>query len=104
VRLNENRKTGPTDRAAPLPHLAAEVRFMRAAPARPFMSQLLKLSDFGSDTFSRSGAESLARRIADYWLFRGHNVNTWVESVETLTGRVYVVRSDLVNGYPKGQR
>ena len=48
---------------------------------------------------------ALARTIAEYWRRRGHTVDVWVENqidVETEddTGYGWVVRSDMMNGYP----
>lgn len=54
------------------------------------------------DTLSRGGAELLARRIEDYWAKRGFKVNTTIKCVSvTDKGTVWIVRSDLVNGFPR---
>ena len=58
---------------------------------------------FLTDTFSRGGAEWLAKRIAGYWGCQGYRVDVRVEKSETLTGEVYVVRSDMLDGWPRGR-
>jgi hypothetical protein len=55
-----------------------------------------------TDSFSHEGAQRLACRVADYWHRRGRVVQTWPERV-VVSGlcAVWVVRSDLVNGFPR---
>jgi hypothetical protein len=59
---------------------------------------------------TRSGAERRARRLDDYWHARGHmTVQHWAEpqsgkNIPKLVGRrLWVVRSNLVNGMPPGE-
>jgi hypothetical protein len=54
------------------------------------------------DNFTYEGAQRLAGRITDYWYRQGRKVQVWVAR-ETLAGipSVWVVRSDLVNGFPR---
>jgi fatty acid-binding protein DegV len=58
-----------------------------------------------SDTFTAEGAEMLAAKIAKHWAKQGHSVETWLEkSYDTIAKRtIYFVRSDLVNGLPRGK-
>lgn len=56
--------------------------------------------------FTQEGAEELARRVERYWRDRGYRVRAWTERVGTFepllrTSGWYVVRSDLVNGWPR---
>jgi hypothetical protein len=55
------------------------------------------------DSFTYEGAHRLACRVADYWHRQGRVVQVWPEHV-TISGlySVWVVRSDLVNGFPRG--
>lgn len=59
------------------------------------------------DSFNREGAEQLAARIRAYWQRRGKTVDVRVESNHTgyapaMRGADwFVVRSDLVNGWPR---
>ena len=55
------------------------------------------------DTFSRAGAEGLKARIEAYWRARGHEVTITVEKrgfVPTLRGAHWVLRSNMVGGWP----
>lgn len=59
-----------------------------------------------ADSFTREGADKLARSIRDYWARRGRAVNVWIEPGEAYTnalrtGTWFVVRSDLVDGRPR---
>jgi hypothetical protein len=57
-----------------------------------------------TDSFTKSGAELLARTIRDYWSARGAAVQTRVVPLRTVApgfDSAYVVRSDLVNGKPR---
>jgi hypothetical protein len=58
-----------------------------------------------ADTFTLEGAEMLADKIRRYWSKRGHTVETWLEkSYDTIAKRtIYFVRSDLVDGMPRGE-
>ena len=69
----------------------------------------MKITDF-ADTFTRDGAEHLQRKIEAYWLNQGFMVETRKvpldirrRHVGQFTGDVYVVRSDLINGFPRGR-
>ena len=70
----------------------------------------MRITDF-TDTFTRDGAEHLQRVIEAYWLNRGFMVQTRKapldiqrRSVGQFAGDIYVVRSDLVSGWPAGRR
>ncbi len=63
------------------------------------------------DTFTLGGATRLANKIKRYWKQQGHEIAVWVEQTGYVTtekdgsltpGRVHVVRSNLVNGMPRG--
>ena len=69
----------------------------------------MKITDF-ADTFTRDGAEHLQRQIEAYWLNQGFMVATqkvpldiWRGKRAQFGGDLYVVRSDLVNGFPQGR-
>ncbi len=54
------------------------------------------------DTFTLAGARNLAKRIQAYWQDRGGEVKTsLIENRLTKEGRVYFLRSDMVNGLPR---
>ena len=55
-----------------------------------------------NDSLTYTGANNLAKKITEYWRVRGYAVKTFVEEA-SLGGemRVFIVRSDLVNGYPQ---
>lgn len=58
-----------------------------------------------NDTFTHSGAMRLVTQIHDYWARRGYYVKTWVEEgtfLGALRGAGYYVRSDMINGLPRG--
>jgi hypothetical protein len=54
------------------------------------------------DTLSHEGARELAFRIREHWSKRGYDVRTSIEH-EVALGRlgVYVVRSDMIGGFPR---
>lgn len=59
------------------------------------------------DSFTLALAERLAHKVRLYWKRRGYDVNTRVEPVpgldaETDGPTLYQVRSDMVNGLPRG--
>lgn len=54
-----------------------------------------------NDTFTHSGAMRLATKS------RGYQVKTWVEEggfINTLRNQAFFVRSDLINGLPRGYK
>lgn len=55
-----------------------------------------------SDSLNYSGANKLADQIREYWRVRGYLVEVTVEAT-SLGGemRVFVVRSDMINGQPQ---
>ena len=59
------------------------------------------------DHMTLSGANELARRIREYWAAKGKTVNTAVEAFRirgsggNITGDLYCVRSNMVNGTPQ---
>jgi hypothetical protein len=58
-----------------------------------------------TDTLSRYAAEQLALRIQRYWADRGYIVFARTELVVGPHGQsccAYAVRSDMVNGFPRG--
>lgn len=56
-----------------------------------------------ADTFSEPEARAMAERIARYWDDQGYDVKVWVEEVPAKGGEpMYVVRSNLVGGWPVG--
>lgn len=70
----------------------------------------MRITDF-TDTFTRDGAEHLQRTIEAYWLNQGFEVRTqkvpldiWRDKRQQFTGDLYVIRSDMVRGYPAGRR
>jgi hypothetical protein len=58
-----------------------------------------------ADTFTLEGAEMLAAKIARYWAGRGHTVETRIEKFSDKIAKrpIYFVRSDLVDGLPRGE-
>lgn len=56
---------------------------------------------------SLDGANTLAKRVEQYWRARGHVVNTQVDPCEfraNMKATCWQVRSDMVNGWPvKGE-
>jgi hypothetical protein len=58
-----------------------------------------------ADTFTLEGAEMLADKIAKYWAKRGHTVETRLEKFSDKIAKrpIYFVRSDLVDGLPRGE-
>ena len=56
------------------------------------------------DYLSRPGAEVLAQRIVHYWFARGFVIQTQVIPSSVFHDIVWVVRSDMLNGHPRGQR
>ena len=70
----------------------------------------MSITDF-TDTFTRDGAEHLRTTIEAYWLNQGFQVTTWKAPLEIrrrhvgqFAGDIYVVRSDLISGWPAGRR
>jgi hypothetical protein len=57
-----------------------------------------------SDNLTRAGATRLSYNIADYWRCQGYQVDVRVEVVYQFGEGIWVVRSDLVNGWPKGRK
>jgi hypothetical protein len=54
------------------------------------------------DSFTYEGAATLAARIAAYWWRQRREVRVWVEKVAVAgLPSVWVVRSDLLNGFPR---
>ncbi len=49
-------------------------------------------------------AERLRGRVERYWKKRGYEVESWTEQTghRDHGGSIWAVRSDLVNGYPRG--
>jgi hypothetical protein len=47
----------------------------------------------------------LADKIRRYWSKRGHTVETWLEKFSDKIAKrsIYFVRSDLVDGLPRGE-
>lgn len=75
---------------------------------RPAGKQYSRRHDAAApDSFAREGAEELARRIRDYWQRRGRSVEVRVEANRSGFAPAmratdwYVVRSDMVNGWPR---
>jgi hypothetical protein len=55
-----------------------------------------------SESWSKEGAEDIARNIMTYWLAKGHTVTAWVEPIPR-RHEMYQVRSDLTNGAPSAK-
>lgn len=53
-----------------------------------------------TDSFTRTGAERLARTIRDYWAQRGHKVLTSLHAIEGQEN-MFAVRSSLKAGKPR---
>ena len=53
------------------------------------------------DYLSRRGAEELRTRIEDYWHSRGFAVTVDIAPDALFGERIWVVRSDMVNGLPR---
>jgi hypothetical protein len=59
-----------------------------------------------SERFTEAGAKRLAKTIWEYWAARGATPRVYV-SIDSGSlranrdGTMYVVRSDMVNGYPR---
>jgi hypothetical protein len=53
------------------------------------------------DTLSRKGAEELASRIIDYWYRQGYDVTVDILPDALFGDRIWVVRSNMVNGMPR---
>jgi len=61
------------------------------------------MSDIESKTHTKAGAQAIADTIIDYWAKRGGQVRATIEGIETIKmGITYVVKTDLVNGIPRG--
>jgi hypothetical protein len=56
-----------------------------------------------SDNLTRAGATRLSYQIRDYWECQGYTVQIRVEPATVFGEAVWMVRSDLVNGWPKGR-
>lgn len=56
-----------------------------------------------NDYFSLGGANTLARRIREFWRNLGRSVNVYVEpmSIHDAAQTLYIVRSDMRNGVPR---
>lgn len=60
-----------------------------------------KKSDDGvSDDIETEKAQ--AAIVSKYWAERGYKVNVWTEALALEKMTVYCVRTDMVNGLPKG--
>lgn len=59
-----------------------------------------------SDRLTKTGANRLANTIREYWANLGYEVGVEVvqERVGSGEGSAYVVRTDLVNGLPRGSK
>lgn len=54
------------------------------------------------DSFAKSGAEKLARRIQQYWAERGYDVDAHAAVVAYVEGMPqYGIRSDMIGGMPQ---
>jgi hypothetical protein len=54
--------------------------------------------------FCASGAAKLADKVREYWMAQGYiPPKVWVEQIPELPS-VHVVRSDMINGMPRGGR
>lgn len=53
-----------------------------------------------TDSFTRTGAERLARTIRDYWAAKGHAVSTSLHAIEGQEN-MFAVRSNLKGGKPR---
>jgi hypothetical protein len=53
------------------------------------------------DTLNRTGAEELGERIKAYWAARGYVVRIDIATEALFGNLVWVVRSDMVNGFPR---
>jgi hypothetical protein len=56
-----------------------------------------------SDNLGKAGATRLSYQIKDYWECQGYSVSVRVEIIHVFGEGVWVVRSDMVNGWPKGR-
>lgn len=52
-----------------------------------------------TDSFTRTGAERLARTIRDFWAARGHQIKTSLHAIEGQEN-MFAVRSSLKAGRP----
>jgi hypothetical protein len=81
---------------------AADVKVRRgkaakSLPSGPVPSKI-------PNNLSASGAADLARQIERFWAADGWAVRCWTVPVGTSEhGAVYGVRSDLINGHPRGK-
>ena len=58
----------------------------------------------GYNHSDHGGAVALARRLREYWLNRGYNVETTVASMQAdQHSMIYAVRSNLIRGLPPGE-
>jgi hypothetical protein len=53
---------------------------------------------------TQNAAEALSHRVADYWQSRGCEVEVRIESVPTKAGAIFVIRSNMRQGFPKNFR
>ncbi len=56
------------------------------------------------DSFTQPGAERVAQRIREYWRRRDYVVSVWVEPQPfhmAMREAYWIIRSDLVNGWPR---
>ena len=61
------------------------------------------MSGFEGNAHTKAGATLIADTIIDYWAKRGGRVRATVEAVENnKIGITYCVKTDLVNGIPRG--
>lgn len=61
------------------------------------------MSGFDGNAHTKAGAQAIADTIIDYWAKRGGRVRATIEGIETIKmGITYVVKTDLVNGIPRG--
>ncbi len=60
----------------------------------------------GENWLNERAAGQLARRIEHYWRQRGQAVRVWLERCPGMddAGGPYVVRSDMIDGLPRGER
>lgn len=58
---------------------------------------------YTKDNLGRAGATRLSYQIADYWRCQGYQVDVRVEQDSVFGEGIWVVRSNLVNGWPKGR-
>jgi hypothetical protein len=67
------------------------------------VAPMIPSTAFIKDNLGRAGATRLSYQIADYWRCQGYQVDVRVEHDSVFGEGIWVVRSDLVNGWPKGR-